>query len=451
MIYYLYITLLQNPNIMKSLKCLLLFFISMFILCCKKPTNNNTSSNSLPVIVELQNSNIQVTSSVSCTVTASITSDGGTSITAKGFCWSINHNPTVNDNKTNNGTGINSFTSHINGLHPMTTYYLRVYATNANGTAYSNEVSFITNDSIVARVPTVLTLTYAFNLISEFTTVYSRLVDSGSVDDSGYTTLCCKGVVFSTQHNPTVDMMGTPPAGVDSAAGYFYTNLFGLAPNTTYYARAYATNAVGVGYGNEISFTTPPQSITDIDGNLYATVQIGTQTWMKENLRVKKFNDGTPIRNVTDDNAWSVLTTPAWCYLNNDANNDNIYGKLYNWYAVNSSKKICPVGWRVSAKTDWLTLQNYVGSNAGKHLKANSPLWNTNTGDNTTGFTALPGGNRTQTGGWLPVGNAASFWTSTIFNSTIAYSINLGALSDSLSIISLFDDKTGMSVRCIKQ
>lgn len=143
-------------------------------------------------------------------------------------------------------------------------------------------------------------------------------------------------------------------------------------------------------------------SVTDIDGNKYATIQIGNQVWMAENLKTTKYNDGTTIPNVTDNTAWTALTTSAWCYYNNDSKHNNIYGKLYNAYAVESDK-LCPKGWHVPTKEEWNELRGSVGGESGKKLKsagtieAGTGLWYSYTnyeGTNSSGFTAVPGGFR---------------------------------------------------------
>ncbi|MBL0080210.1 MAG: hypothetical protein IPP53_14210 [Bacteroidetes bacterium] len=107
--------------------------------------------------------------------------------------------------------------------------------------------------------------------------------------------------------------------------------------------RAYATNSIGTAYGSQLVFITSNTTslcgtVTDIDGNVYNTVTIGAQCWMMENLKTTKYNDGTAIPNVTSNTEWGALNTGAWCYYSNDANNNNTYGKLYNWYSVNTGR-----------------------------------------------------------------------------------------------------------------
>jgi uncharacterized protein (TIGR02145 family) len=137
----------------------------------------------------------------------------------------------------------------------------------------------------------------------------------------------------------------------------------------------------------------------DFDGNLYSVVEIGTQTWMAENLKTTHYNDGIIIPLVTDNTEWYNLTTPGYCwYDNNESFYKPFYGALYNWYTVNTSK-LCPIGWHVPAGTEWNTLSGYLGgfNVAGGKLKENTTLhWlPPSTGaTNETGFTALPGGYR---------------------------------------------------------
>jgi uncharacterized protein (TIGR02145 family) len=156
------------------------------------------------------------------------------------------------------------------------------------------------------------------------------------------------------------------------------------------------------------------QTVTDIDGNVYNTVVIGTQRWITENLKTTKLNDGTAIPLVTNGIAWNNLSTPGYCWYNNDSSTYNSYGVYYNWFAVDTGN-LCPIGWHVASDTDWIDLNNYLGGStiAGGKLKATT-LWNTpNTGaTNETGFTALPGGYRGGGGVFADMGNMGMWWTS---------------------------------------
>lgn len=101
-------------------------------------------------------------------------------------------------------------------------------------------------------------------------------------------------------------------------------------------------------------------TVKDIDGNVYHTIVIGTQTWMLENLKTTKYSNGDPIPNITDSLTWVSLETGAYCNYNNDENNSVIYGRLYNWYSVNDSRKLAPVGWHVPNDSEWRTLTDFL-------------------------------------------------------------------------------------------
>ena len=163
------------------------------------------------------------------------------------------------------------------------------------------------------------------------------------------------------------------------------------------------------------------QTITDIDGNVYHSVVIGTQTWMVENLMTTHYNDGTPIPLVTDSASWGKLTTPGYCwYYNNPTAYKNTYGALYNWYAVGTGK-LAPKGWHVPSDSEWTVLTTYLGGEkiAGAKMKeAGSAHWHgswlgPNEGTNSSGFTAMPAGVRNTKGAFVSMGDGCSWWTST--------------------------------------
>jgi uncharacterized protein (TIGR02145 family) len=201
---------------------------------------------------------------------------------------------------------------------------------------------------------------------------------------------------------------------------------------------------------------------TDKDGNNYSIVQIGSakgsddskavQTWMAENLKTTKINDGTPIDNITDASAWSSLYTPAYCIYDNNSANKNLYGVLYNWYAVQTGK-LCPSGWHVFTDDDWKTLEkNIPGDFDANRLKetgtAHWPAPNSSS-TNATGFTALPGGHRTNLGSFLAKGSNGQFWSSTEYSYTNAW--NRGITYEFSEVLRKDNSKIcGYSVRCLK-
>lgn len=195
-------------------------------------------------------------------------------------------------------------------------------------------------------------------------------------------------------------------------------------------------------------------TITDADGNIYHAVTIGTQVWMVENLKTTKYNDSTSIQKVTDAIAWGTLTTPAYCWYENDSvGYKNPYGALYNWYAVNSGK-LCPVGWHVPSDAEWDTLVVYLGGDtlAGGRLKeAGTVHWlspNTDA-DNSSGFTALPSGSHYTNGAFYLNGKYGWLWSSTESSSSDAWHEYM--IYNSSIIFKVASSKSlGFSVRCIK-
>ena len=186
--------------------------------------------------------------------------------------------------------------------------------------------------------------------------------------------------------------------------------------------------------------------LTDIDGNEYNTVQIGTQTWMTDNLKTTTYNDGTPIPNVTDGASWGTLITPAYSWYNNDINNKDPYGALYNWYAV-ETENLCPSGWHVPGDEEWKELEIFLGMtpeqadgvewrgmDQGTQLK-NSSGWNggiADQGTNIVGFNALPRGYRNYDGNFNNLGLDALWWSSTEYDNTYAWMRDLSINSNGI-------------------
>jgi uncharacterized protein (TIGR02145 family) len=194
-------------------------------------------------------------------------------------------------------------------------------------------------------------------------------------------------------------------------------------------------------------------TVKDVDGNKYKTVTIGTQVWMAENLKTTRYNDGTPIPLVTDYEEWAALTTPAYCWYNNDSSHKEVYGALYNWYAVNTAK-ICPEGWHVPSDEEWIELRNYLGSFrfVGSDLKeTGTSHWKSPNADatNKSGFTALPGGLRSFNGSFSYIGIAGYWWTATEYTSTNVHFWNLRYKNSDLFTY-IADKPNGLCIRCIQ-
>ena len=206
-------------------------------------------------------------------------------------------------------------------------------------------------------------------------------------------------------------------------------------------------------------------TLTDVDGNNYITVKIGTQWWMAENLKVTRYRNGVSIPNVTSAATWSTRTTGAYCDYDNNSSNVTIYGRLYNLYAIHDDRILAPAGWHVPTDNEWKTLEKYLGmsqaqadgttwrgTNEGGKIKETGTLhWSSpNTGaTNESGFTAIAGGYRAVDGVFCYLKDYAIFWTSTSYSAGKAWERTLHCGYSSISRVT--NSKVyGFSVRCVK-
>jgi uncharacterized protein (TIGR02145 family) len=336
-----------------------------------------------------------------------------------------------------------------------TSYTYRVYAYNSAGSSlsYTNEFKIIPFGA-----PTVTTFPISF------VELYSAS-SGGAIQNNGGGVISSKGIVWSTSPNPTIALATKTNHG--SGDVEFQSKLTLLSSSTKYYIRAYAQSNKGIGYGNEISFTTNSlftngSGVTDNCGNVYPTIIIGGKEWMQKNLDVCKYRNGDPIPQVTDPTQWKNLTTGAWCYYENSTANGTIYGKLYNWYAVNDSRGLAPQGWYIPSNTEWNALVNFLGgtSLAGAKMKETGTThWSSpNAGaTNQSGLTGIPAGilqsnNQLTKANFKDQGSRTVWWSSTENNNVLAYYLNLDN-SSSDSYLTPSDENwksSGFSVRCIK-
>ena len=407
----------------------------LIISSCKEETEP-------PVVITEKVKGITTTGAVSG---GNIASEGGSPVSSRGVCWNTTTNPTIDNFKTVDGKGAGSYSSNLADLQPGTLYYLKAYATNKAGTTYGFETAFTT-------IPITPVLSTAE--VTDITT--NSVICGGNITSDRGLAVTARGVCWSSDYEfmPTLE---DPHTNDGSGVGSFISSITGLEPDTRYCVRSYATNSGGTAYGNPIVFLTYPElgpivfnpeltygTVTDIDNNTYKTIQIGTQTWMAENLKSTRLNDGTPITYYPDDSEWGSTESPAYTIWYN-----GFYGAIYNLWTVNT-EKLCPTGWHVPSGDDLTILTEYLGGEevaGGKLKETGTDHWrDPNEGaTNSSGFTALPGGYSWAGGGSVTgVGTYGRWWVGSIggifvlWNSTNTLS-GMGCMSS-----------CGMSVRCIK-
>jgi uncharacterized protein (TIGR02145 family) len=348
---------------------------------------------------------------------------------------------------TSNPNGITAFgsTSPINvtGLTNGTAYTFTVVATNSVGSSVASSASTAVTPATVPSAPTAAVAT-AGN--SSASVAFVAPTNNGGSAITGYT-------VTSSPSNISVSGTTSP------------INVTGLTNGTSYTFTVVATNSVGSSVASTVSSAVIPfflcgtNTVSDIDGNAYNTVLIGTQCWTKENLKTSRYRNGGLIPNVTDGTAWINLTTGAWSYYNNDVSNNAIYGKLYNWYTT-LGDTLCPTGWGVPTDAEWTILTTYLGGESvagGKMKSVGTAYWNTpNTGaTNESGFSALPGGYRNNFGGsfsgsFSNIRIDAFFWSATENVSSHAWLRNLFNDYGDVDRNHDFNKSVGASVRCLR-
>jgi uncharacterized protein (TIGR02145 family) len=197
-------------------------------------------------------------------------------------------------------------------------------------------------------------------------------------------------------------------------------------------------------------------TVTDVDGNVYTTVKIGSQVWMAENLKTTRYRNGDSIKNVTDSLQWINLVTGAYCRNITIGNDPAAYGYLYNWYAATDTRNIAPAGWHIPSQSEWAALVSYLGGEevaGGKVKESGTTHWKSpNTGaTNESGFNALPAGVRDEFGSFFQIGYEAIWWSATNHSGTIeawcAATINI---SSRLASDGVAFKNEGLSIRCIK-
>lgn len=273
-----------------------------------------------------------------------------------------------------------------------------------------------------------------------------------NITSDGGATITARGVCWSITQNPTIaDSKTTDGTGTDT----FTSTITGLTATTTYYVKAYATNSAGTGYGNEVHFKTYTGTVNDIDGNVYNTITIGTQTWMAENLKTTKYRNGDLIGTTTPATLdITSETTPKyqWACDGNESNAPG-YGRVYTWYVASDGRSVCPAGWHIPSEAEWGKLINYSGGElaADKLKEVGTKHWvGPNTGaTNETGFTALPTGYRSLNGVFSEFPVFGNWWSITEHSPTNAGTYSVGSAYH-LVASGIQSKSNAYAIRCLK-
>ncbi len=387
---------------MKNSKIIVLAIVLMAgIFACKKSDDTNPSSNGTVTVTIGPANNIGETS-----ITVPVVVSGNATIVQRGVCWdSIQTTPTIsNHKKADSGTTSGSFSVLIDQLTPSTTYYVRGYVTTSSQTVYSPVRVYTTGS-------TQLTIDGINNITDTSASINASLIYSGTLP------VGARGFCWGPTVNPTTNFSSFSTAS-GQGAGNINDTIFGLISGTKYHVRAYAViGGTTIYSADSILTTTNFIYPRDVDGNFYTTVQIGTQVWMKQNLKTTKLRDGTSIPTNFTDAAWIALTTTAYSEVNNDVANTVPYGKLYNWYAVSDPAGLCPVGWHVPSDAEYITLTDFLGGDTiagGKMKEVGLTHWISPNTDatNSSEFTGVGSGRRSSYDGkYSYVGYLGYLWT----------------------------------------
>ncbi len=406
-----------------------------------------------------------------------IEENGGSAIIRRGIIWSTSTKANLSNYEgiKEEGAGSGEFISQIAGLEPGKNYYARAFATNHTETGYGQEVTFTAGDGNIETDLVVGNISY-------FSVTANCIIHSYGGDS-----ITERGFIWNSWVSYQLPTIDSHAGRVSKGAGNssYSSELTGLSSYRRYQIRAYTINSLDTFYSKTVTFRTlavedgVPGEVIDIDGNVYPTITLGGIEWMAENLRTKRFNDGSPIPHVTTNHGWNHLDSPAWCWYENDETQyGQFYGALYNRYAA-LSDNLCPAGWRVPGFNElYHHLQSYLLKDynilnfgeeteklMGNVLKScrqeNSPLagecetsshprWNANQwqyGTDFFGFSALPGGSRSANGTFFNVGERGLWWTTEGYSQGKAFSIR--TTSGQFDIIDQASSN-GLSVRCVR-
>jgi uncharacterized protein (TIGR02145 family) len=362
-----------------------------------------------------------VLSDTSAALSASFSGSG---VASSGFEWALDSLMTLPQSGI--GTGATSpIADTLTVLTPGKLHYFTAYAEKNSEKFYGDTLRLLTMPGIS-------------------TDAAGDLTESSATLNASFTadSISAQGFVWGLQS----DLSDGTSVSADTTGGStaIEYELIGLTEGATYYFSAYATNASGTTYGDTLSFvaeSAPCGDLTSVsyDGYDYSVVPIGTQCWFAENLRSDNYRNGEEIPGDFSG------TSGAQAIYNNENSNLNTYGRLYNWYAVDDSRGLCPTGWHVPTNAELLTLKIYLGTDPGPKMKSSAPDWD---GSNSSGFSGLPGGERRVDGNFGNAGEYGYWWSSSL-NSSDAEAVLLYSSSPYLTWF-IDDQRFGFSVRCVR-
>jgi uncharacterized protein (TIGR02145 family) len=347
-----------------------------------------------------------------------------------GICWSTNENPTITENQLklniNNEvlkqSNLNFNEILLTNLLPNTKYYYCGFVKSKSKYIYGDVSSTLTASGMIS---------FESHINCFQNSNYVKIINSIITDS--VTPLIDFGICYGLHSQPNIKN-----DSIFKLYGWkyeeFMADIVGLYPSTKYFFRLFAINELGTFYGKEFTYTTT-EKVTDIDGNIYNTVQFGDQLWTVENLKTEKYNDGTQIRYNTvlfwDDDLYNV-TSGLCCGYKNYTQNITKYGLLYNSYAV-STGKLAPKGWHIPNNNEWKKLiyflENIYERKTIARELASSEYWtswrleytpgNNLKYNNSSGFNGLPGGyiDANYEEDYLDLGYRGYWWSSTKYNS----------------------------------